>query len=168
MRRGHVNPQQIQVLSAATQRQVQALTAIVDPVPGFLINGARPTRTVTATLLAPVTLESVDTLTTGWSAPLMVAGNGLSAGPVSVVDLALPRLPAGAGLVISAATAAPIGTGVESPTATVEVYDWAGAAWRPADLSHAFQLSAGERGPDLVRLRVRGSLYLQGLQVVSR
>jgi hypothetical protein len=57
---------------------------------------------------------------------------------------------------------------VASPAANIQIYDWSTATWRPADLSHAFQVSTGERGPDLVRLQVRGSLYLQGLQVVSR
>jgi hypothetical protein len=97
-----------------------------------------------------------------------VAGNGLNGDPVSVVDYELPRLPAGAPLQIGAGTVSAIGSssGPQVPP-VIELYDWTTAAWVTTDLSHPFLLSAGQRGPDLVRLRIRGALYLQGLQVSS-
>ena len=49
----------------------------------------------------------------------------------------------------------------------VEIYDWLTSSWSPADMIHPFLLSPGERGPDLVRLRVTGNLFLPGLQVAG-
>jgi hypothetical protein len=98
-----------------------------------------------------------------------VASNGLTGNPVSIVDYELPRLPAAAQLKLSAGGASPIGSpGLPGQKPQVEIYDWATAVWSPADLSHSFLISAGQRGPDLVRLRIRGSLYLPGLQVTGR
>jgi hypothetical protein len=153
------------VVSPATQ--LQALTGIVDPVPGFRVNGAQPTRSVIAAFVLPVGLESVDVLTPAWSAPRVVADNGLAGDPVSVIDYQLPNLPASSPLQLKAGSASPLGSAASAVTRapTIEIYDWAAAAWLPTDLQHSFLLSAGERGPDLVRLRVRGGLYLQGLQV---
>jgi len=149
--------------------QVQALTGIADPVPGFLVNGTQPNRSVIAAFVLPIQLESVDNLPANWSAPRLVAGNGLSGDPVSVIDYELPRLPADAQLKISVGAAASIGSpgAPGSAQPVIQLYNWASGAWEPTDLSHAFLLSAGERGPNLVRLRVQGSLYLQGLQVVT-
>ena len=155
------------ITSPATE--VQALAGIVDGLPGFRVGGLVPTRSLVAAFAMPLTLQSVDVLPANWSAPRLVASNGLTGNPVSIVDYELPRLPAAAQLKISAGNASPIGTPVlPGQKPQVEIYDWATSSWSAADLSHPFLLSAGERGPDLVRLRVRGSLYLPGLQVTGR
>jgi hypothetical protein len=149
--------------------QVQALTGIVDPVPGFLVNGSQPNRSVIAAFVLPLQLESADSLPANWSAPRLVDGNGLNGNPVLIVDYELPRLPIGAQLKLSTGTATPITAGAAAigPPPVIQVYDWAARSWVTTDLSHPFLLSAGERGPDLVRLRVQGALYLQGLQVTT-
>jgi hypothetical protein len=148
--------------------QVQALAGVVDGLPGFRVGGLVPTRNLVAAFAEPLTLESVDTLPAGWSAPRLVAANGLTGTPVSVVDYELPRMPGSAQLKISATDAAPIG-GLPLPgqPPQVEIFDWTSSQWSAADLTHAFALSPGQRGPDLVRLRVRGGLYLPGLSVSS-
>ena len=86
-----------------------------------------------------------------------------------MIDIELPRLPAAAQLKLSTGTATPITSGAFTgpPQPVIQLYDWTTGAWVTTDLSHAFLLSAGQRGPDLVRLRVQGSLFLQGLQVTS-
>ena len=148
--------------------QVQALAGLVDGMPGFRVGGMVPTRTLVAAFAEPLTLESVDTLPSGWSAPRLVAGNGLTGTPVSVVDYELPRMPAAAPLKISATDAAPTGAPpLPGQSPQVEIFDWTTSQWSAVDLTHPFALSAGERGPDLVRLRVRGGLYLPGLMVTS-
>ncbi len=148
---------------------VQSLAAVVDGLPGFRVGGLVPTRSLLAAFAMPLRLESVDALPASWSAPRMVAGNGLAGNPISIVDYELPPMPASAQLEISAGNASPIGTpAVPGQRPQLEIYDWAAAAWSPVDLSHPFLLGAGERGPDLVRLRVRGGLYLPGLQITSR
>lgn len=153
----------------AADRQVQALTGLVDPVPGFLVNGAQPNRSVIAAFVLPMQLESADSLPANWSAPRLVAGNGLDGNPVSVVDYELPRLPPDVQLKLSVGTATPITAGAAAigPPPVIQVYDWSRRDWVTTDLSHPFLLSAGQRGPDLVRLRVEGALYLQGLQVTT-
>jgi hypothetical protein len=145
---------------------VQALAGVVDGLPGFRVGGLVPTRSLVAAFAQPVALESVDTLPPGWSAPRLVDGNGLTGDPVSVVDYELPRLPSSVPLKISAGNASPNGAPVlPDQKPPVEIYDWATSGWSAADLSLPFVLSAGERGPDLVRLRVRGNLSLLGLEV---
>ena len=153
----------------AADGQVQALTGLVDPVPGFLVNGAQPNRSVIAAFVLPIQLESADSLPANWSAPRLVAGNGLNGNPVSVVDYELPHLPPAAQLKLSTGTATPITAGAAAigPAPVIQVYDWSRRDWVTTDLSHPFLLSAGLRGPDLVRLRVEGALYLQGLQVTT-
>jgi hypothetical protein len=154
------------VVSQASQ--VQALTGVVDGVPGFRVAGQVPSRSLVAAFAQPVTLESIDMLPPNWAAPRVVAGNGLTGNPVSIVDYELPRMPAAVGLKISAGSASPIGTpALPGQKPQVEIYDWTASRWSAVDLSHAFALGAGQRGPDLVRLRVRGSLYLPGLEVSS-
>ena len=153
---------------ASPATEVQALAGIVDGLPGFRVGGLVPTRSLVAAFAMPLTLESVDVLPANWSAP---AGGEQRADRQPGLDrrLRAPRLPAAAQLKIGAGNASPIGTSAaagERPQ--VEIYDWTTSSWSPADMSHPFLLSAGERGPDLVRLRVRGSLYLPGLQVTSR
>ena len=149
--------------------QVAALTGIVDGLPGFRVGGLVPTRTLVAAFAMPLTLDSIDVMPANGSAPRLVASNGLTGNPVSIVDYELPRLPAAAQLKLSAGGASPIGSpGLPGQKPLVEIYDWATAVWSPADLSHSFLISAGQRGPDLVRLRIRGSLYLPGLQVTGR
>jgi hypothetical protein len=148
--------------------QVQALAGMVDGEPGLRVGGSVPPHSLVAALVLPVTLESVDALPAGWSAPRLVASNGLTGNPVSIVDYELPRMPASTPLKVSAGTAAAIG----SPTGPgqkpqVEVYDWSAARWSPADLSHPFLVTAGQQGPDLVRLRIRGSLYLPALEITT-
>jgi hypothetical protein len=154
------------ITSPATE--VQALAGIVDGLPGFRVAGGVPGRSLVAAFAMPVTLESVDVLPTGWSAPRLVASNALTGNPVSVVDYELPRMPTSAQLKIGAGNASPIGTPtLPGQKPQVEIFDWSASTWSAADISHPFQLSAGERGPDLVRLRVRGSLYLPGLSITS-
>ena len=149
--------------------QVQSLAGIVDGLPGFRVGGLVPTRSLVAAFAMPITLDSVDVLPASWSAPRLVASNGLTGNPVSILDYELPRMPAAAELKIGATNPSPIGSpAVPGQKPQVEIYDWAAAGWSPVDLSHPFALSAGERGPDLVRLRIRGSLYLPGLQVTSK
>jgi len=149
--------------------QVQSLAGIVDGLPGFRVGGLVPTRSLVAAFAMPITLDSIDVLPGSWSAPRLVASNGLTGNPVSILDYELPRMPAAAELKIGAGNASPIGSpAVPGQKPQVEIYDWAAAGWSPVDLSHPFALSAGERGPDLVRLRIRGSLYLPGLQVTSK
>jgi hypothetical protein len=148
--------------------QVQALAGLADGEPGFRVAGASPNRSLLAAFALPVTLESVDSLPANWSAPRLVAGSGVTGSPVSVVDYELPRMPTSAQLKISAGNSSPIGAAVlPGSKPQVEIYDWTASSWSAVDLSHAFQLSAGERGPDLVRLRVKGNLYLPGLQIAG-
>ena len=154
------------ITSPATE--VQALAGIVDGLPGFRVGGLVPTRSLVAAFAMPLTLQSVDVLPANWSAPRLVASNGLTGNPVSIVDYELPRMPGATQLKISAGNASPIGTPVlPGQKPQLEIYDWAASSWSAVDLSNPFQLSAGERGPDLVRLRVRGGLYLPGLQITS-
>jgi hypothetical protein len=154
------------IISPASQ--VQSLAGIVDGLPDFRIGGLVPTRSLVAAIAMPLTLESVDNLPASWSAPRLVAGNGLTGNPVSIVDYEVPRMPAASQLKISAGNSSAIGTPLlPGQKPQVEIYDWTTSAWSLADLSHAFLLSNGQRGPDLVRLRIRGSLYLPGLQVAS-
>jgi hypothetical protein len=149
--------------------EIQALTGIVDGLPGFRVGGTVPTRSVVAAFAMPLTVDSVDVLPGGWSAPRVVASNGLTGNPVSIVDYELPRMPASAELKLSAGNASAIGSPVlPGQKPQVEIYDWAAGSWSPADLSHAFQLTTAALGPGLVRLRIRGSLYLPGLQVTSK
>jgi hypothetical protein len=148
---------------------VQALAGVVDGVPGFRVGGLVPTRSLVAAFALPVALESVDTLPSGWSAPRLVDGNGLTGNPVSVIDYALPRLPSSVPLKIGASSASPIGAqALPGQRPEVEIFDWTTSGWTVVDLSRPVSLSAGERGPDLVRLRVRGGLYLPGLEVTAR
>ena len=105
----------------------------------------------------------------GWSAARVVASNGLSASPVTIVDYQLPRMQTPGDLKISAGNPSAVGSLVlPGQRPKVEIYDWSTAGWSAADLSQPFLLSAGMRGPDLVRLRVQGNLYLPGLQVTSK
>jgi len=155
-------------LVAAQATGAQALAGIVDGQPGLRIGAAVPARSLVAAFAMPVAMESVDFLPAGWSAPRLVASNGLTGNPVSIVDYELPSLPTSAQLKISAGNASPIG----SPAAPgqrpqVEIYDWSASAWSAVDLSHPFSLSAAERGPNLVRFRIRGSLYLPALEITS-
>ncbi|HKA66323.1 MAG TPA: hypothetical protein VKG03_00300, partial [Solirubrobacterales bacterium] len=148
---------------------VETLAGVVDGLPGFRVGGLVPTRSLVAAFAEPVALESLDTLPAGWSAPRLVDGNGLTGNPVSVIDYELPRVPSSVQLKVSTGSASPIG----APTLIgqkpqVEIYDWATSAWSAADLSHPFNLSAGQRGPDLIRFRIRGGLSLLGLEVTAR
>jgi len=155
------------ITSPATE--VQALAGIVDGLPGFRVGGLVPARTLVAAFAMPLVLESVDVLPANWSAPRLVASNGLTGNPVSVVDYELPRMPATASLKIATGTATPTAPPVvPGPQPRVEIYDWSSSSWSEADLSHPFLISPGERGPDLVRLRIQGTLYLPGLQVTSK
>jgi hypothetical protein len=148
--------------------QVQSLAGIVDGLPGFRIGGLPPTRTVTAAFAMPLALESVDSLPANWSAARVVAGNGLNANPVSVLEYLLPPMPAAAQLKLSAGTASRIGSTPAPGQRTLgEIYDWTSGQWSGVDFSHPFQVSPGMRGPGLVRIRVQGSVYLQGLQISS-
>ena len=149
--------------------EVQGLAGIVDGLPGFRVDGLLPTRSLLAAFALPVTLESVDALPAGWSAARVVASNGLSASPVTIVDYQLPRMQTPGDLKISAGNPSAVGSLVlPGQRPKVEIYDWSTAGWSAADLSQPFLLSAGMRGPDLVRLRVQGNLYLPGLQVTSK
>jgi hypothetical protein len=154
---------------ASQASQVEALTGIVDGLPGFRVGGLVPTRTLVAAFAMPLTLDSIDVMPENGSAPRVVASNGLTGNPVSIVEYELPPLPVGAQLKLGAGSASPIGSAaLPGQKPQVEIYDWSTARWSPADLGHPFLLSAGQRGPDLVRLRIRGSLYLPGLQVTGR
>jgi hypothetical protein len=154
------------ITSPATE--VQALAGIVDGAPGFRVDGLVPTRSLVAAFAQPLTLESLDVLPANWSTPRLVASSTLTGGPVSIIDYELPRLPATAQLKIGAGNASPIGSSAAAgDRPQVEIYDWTTSSWSGVDMIHPFLLSPGERGPDLVRLRVRGSLYLPGLQVAS-
>jgi hypothetical protein len=156
------------VMIASPATGVQALAGIVDGLPGFRVDGLVPTRSLVAAFAEPLTLESLDVLPANWSAPRLVASGTLTGRPVSIVDYQLPRLPATAQLKIGAGNASPIGSSAaagERPQ--VEIYDWLTSSWSPADMIHPFLLSPGERGPDLVRLRVTGNLFLPGLQVAG-
>jgi hypothetical protein len=148
---------------------VQALTGIVDGLPGFRVDGQVPTRSLLAAFALPLSLESVDALPANWSTARVVASNGLSGSPVSIVDYELPRMQTPGDLKISAGNASAIGAlALPGQKPKVEIYDWSTEGWSAADLSHPFLLSAGMRGPDLVRLRVQGNLYLPGLTVTSK
>jgi hypothetical protein len=148
--------------------QVQSLAGIVDGLPGFRIGGLLPTRSVTAAFAMPLSLESVDSLLANWSAPRVVAANSLNANPVSVLEYQLPPMPAAAQLKLSAGTASIIGsTPVPGQRTVGEIYDWTSGNWSSVDFSHPFQVSPGMRGPGLVRIRIQGSLFLQGLQISS-
>jgi hypothetical protein len=148
--------------------QVQSLAGIVDGLPGFRIGGLPPTRTVTAAFAMPLALESVDSLPANWSAARVVAGNGLNASPVSVLEYLLPPMPASAQLKLSAGTASAIGSvPVQGQRTLGEIYDWTAGSWSSVDFSHPFQVSPGMRGPGLIRIRIQGSVFLQGLQISS-
>ena len=153
---------------ASPALQIQALTGIVDALPGFRVGGRQPTRAVTAAMLMPVSVESVDVVPAEWSAPRSVAAAGPEGGPVTVIDYDLPPAPAADQLLVSPAGAsAKAATAVPGTATTVEIYDWTSSTWSAVDPSHPFLVGPAKRGPGIIRFRVRGSLQ-QGLQISSR
>jgi hypothetical protein len=147
--------------------EVAALAGIVDPLPSLRVEGSEPTRSVIAAFVTPVALEGMDVLTPGWTAARVVALNGSNSNPVTVIDYDLPPSLATGTLKLTVANASAIGSPFTAQKAQAELYDWSRQSWSVVDLSKPITLSQGQVGPGLVRLRVSGNLYIQGLQVAS-
>lgn len=162
------------VIEAATSSmlsaggQVQALAGVVDPVPGVRVAGGVPSRSIVAVFVKPMRLESLDSLTPGWSSPRVVASNGSSANPVSVVDCEIPAGMQDRSLRLAVGTASNFGPpGLGPQRSQVEIFDWTKNSWTVVDLARPVLLTSGQRGTGVVRLRIQGTIYLQGLQISS-
>ena len=147
--------------------EVAALAGIVDPIPGIRVEGAEPSRSVISAFVTPVALEGMDVLTAGWTTARVVALNGSNSSPVTVIDYDLPPSLAPGPLKLTVGSAASIGSPFGPAKTQAELYDWNRQSWSVVDLSKPITLTDGQRGPGLVRLRVSGNLYIQGLQVAS-
>jgi len=138
---------------------VQALVGRLDPVAGFKVNGATPTRTAVAAFVEGVAMESVDAVLPTWSSPRLAAAETSTGSGLAVYDFELPALPLERPLAMSISTP-------QGYSGGTEIYDWSTRAWHrigatPVDLPPAL------RGPGLVRIRVSGAGFSQGIQVTT-
>jgi hypothetical protein len=152
----------------STSGEVASLAGIVDPISSLRVEGSDPSRSVVAAFVTPVALEGMDTLTAGWTTARVVALNASNSNPVTVIDYDLPSSLAPGTLKLTVGNASAIGSPFNTQKAQAELYDWNRQRWSVVDLSKPITLSAGQVGPGLVRLRVSGNLYIQGLQVASQ
>lgn len=144
---------------------VPVLVGLTQPLPSVRVAGAAPSRTALSAFALPVEMESMDSLSGGWSTPRVIASSGGQGGPnppITVLDFELPVLGPGA-LTLSSGVAAGMPTTFQR--AQAEVYDWVANSWSPVDITRSVRLTDGQRGPGLVRVRVVGNAVLQNLQV---
>lgn len=139
-----------------------ALTGLTDPSGGLVVDGGRPSHSGLAALVAPVALESVDSLSFA-PPPLALLSDSAVPYHYDVFDLEVPPGYSGPLKLTYDATS---GAGVNSPAAqapvrSIEVYDWTSGTWRPLPAtasgasarSVTAALAAGE-APGMVRVRV--------------